>query len=60
MPENLKEKLGQHENTYSMEQLADVVADKVLQRLGQKEKQKELQEDYEQQAAEILEDLELI
>lgn len=60
LPENLKEKLGQHENTYSMEQLADVVADKVLQRLGQKEKQKELQEDYEQQAAEILEDLELI
>lgn len=60
LPENLKEKPDQHESTYTMEQLADVVADRVLERIEQQEKQKEPQDDYERQAAEILEDLDTI
>lgn len=61
LPDNLKEKPEPHEDAYTMEQLADIVADKVLERLEkQQDKSSELQDDYEQQAAEILEDLDLI
>lgn len=60
LPDNLKEKADQHENTYTMEQLADVVADRVMERMRQQEEQKEPPDDYERQAAEILEDLDMI
>ena len=60
LPENLKEKLDREENAYSMEQIADAVADRVMEHIGQREEKKEPEDDYERQAAEILEDLDLI
>lgn len=60
LPENLKENPEQHEKVYTMGQLADVVADRVLEKLGQQGTMKGPQDDYERQAAEILEDLDLI
>lgn len=60
LPENLKEKQDQQEAAYTMDQLADVVADKVLERMRQQDTQEEPPDDRERQAAEIIEDLDLI
>ncbi len=60
LPENLKEKPEQQEAAYTMDQLADVVADKVLERMRQQDTQEEPPDDRERQAAEIIEDLDLI
>lgn len=60
LPEDLKEKPEQPENAHTMERLADIVVDRVLERIRQQEKPEEPPDDYERQAAEILEDLDLI
>lgn len=60
LPGNLKEK--QQEPSYTMEQLADIVADRVWERMKNQEKPQEqdVVKDCGQQAAEILEDLDII
>lgn len=60
LPENLKEKPEQQEAAYTMDQLANVVADKVMERMRQQDTQEEPPDDRERQAAEIIEDLDLI
>lgn len=60
LPESLKEKPEQKEAAYTMDQLADVVADKVLERMRQQDTPEEPPDDCERQAAEIIEDLDLI
>lgn len=60
LPENLKEKPEQQEAAYTIDQLANVVADKVMERMRQQDTQEEPPDDRERQAAEIIEDLDLI
>lgn len=60
LPENLKEKPEQQEAAYTIDQLANVVADKVLEQMRQQDMPEEPPDDSERQAAEIIEDLDLI